>query len=79
MCVCVFLCVSAVMNGRVLQDISGPAAAMMAEQTVLMKTDCEAEVQQQQRLEAIFHLSITLLGRTLRFLLCLPVVSQPPE
>lgn len=56
----VCVCVSAVMNGRVLQDVSGPAAAMMAEQTVLMKTDCEAEVQQQQRLEAIFHLSITL-------------------
>lgn len=54
------VCVSAVMNGRVLQDVSGPAAAMMAEQTVLMKTDCEAQVQQQQRLEAIFHLSITL-------------------
>ena len=59
-CVCVCVCVSAVMNGRVLQDVSGPAAAMMAEQTVLMKTDCEAQVQQQQRLEAIFHFSIKL-------------------
>lgn len=33
---------------------------MMAEQTVLMKTDCEAQVQQQQTLRAIFHLDITL-------------------
>ncbi len=57
---CVSACVSAVMNGCVLQDVSGPVVVMMAEQTVLMKTDCEAQVQQQQRLQAIFHFSITL-------------------
>lgn len=58
---CVSVCVSAMMNGCVLQDVSGPLALMMAEQTVLMKTDCEVEVgQRQQRLGAIFHLSTSL-------------------
>lgn len=51
--------VSAVMNGCVLRDVSGPVALMTAEQTVLMKTDCEAQVPQRQRLQAIFHLRNT--------------------